>query len=61
MRLGGKPLQFEFYDIKTDPHEMVNLAESVDHKAEFDRLSEALHKWAVGTEDTFITLRQPSG
>ena len=61
MRLGGKPLQFEFYDMGTDPHEMANLAENVDHKADFDRLLEALRKWALETGDEFIALGRPSG
>ncbi len=61
MRLGGTPLQFEFYDTKTDPDEMTDLAGNVDHKAEFNRLLEALRKWAVRTGDEFITLGGPSG
>ena len=56
MRLGGKPPQFELFDLATDPYEMTDLADSAEHKAEFDRLREALRKWAVETKDTFITL-----
>ncbi len=61
LRLNGRPLQFELYDIERDPHEMNNLADSVDHQAEFDRLLAALRKWAVETEDEFIGLGRPSG
>ncbi len=60
-RLGGRPLQFELYDTEADPYEMTNLAESADHRAEFDRLREALRKWAVETEDEWISLAGSGG
>ena len=59
MRLGGKPPSLELYDIESDPHEMTNLADSAEHKAQLDRLLEVLRAWAVETEDRFITLGQP--
>ena len=61
MRLGGRPLQFELYDTKADPYEMTNLAKSADHKAEFNRLREALRKWAEETGDEWITLGRAGG
>jgi N-sulfoglucosamine sulfohydrolase len=61
MRLGGRPPQFELYDTTTDPYEMTNLAESADHKAELDRLRQALRNWAVETDDSFITLAKLGG
>ena len=56
MRLGGRPLQFELYDTKADPHEMTNLSDSAEHEPERDRLFAALRNWAVETKDEFITL-----
>ena len=58
--LGGEPLQFELYDTIEDPYEMTNHAENADHEAEFERLREALRKWAVETGDGWITLGRPS-
>lgn len=41
----------ELYDLQTDPHEIVNLAQSPGHQAVLSRLRTALENWIVETKD----------
>jgi arylsulfatase A-like enzyme len=41
----------ELYDLKTDPHEIRNLAESSAHQKELKRLRAALEQWIEATND----------
>jgi N-sulfoglucosamine sulfohydrolase len=49
--LGGKVSPLELYDLKTDPDELKNLAEKLEHRAERDRLYAALRQWVRDTSD----------
>jgi len=46
-----KPLE-ELYDTQSDPHELVNLAETNDHAAVLNRMRKALRAWLLETRDT---------
>jgi N-sulfoglucosamine sulfohydrolase len=54
--LGGPVRSIELYDLKKDPDEMQNLAESPVHRGERVRLVDALRRWAVETNDISIRL-----
>ncbi len=46
--------QCELYDLKSDPDEMKNLAESADHREIKQRLLQELKQWCKDTHDEFI-------
>ncbi len=41
----------ELYDLKTDPHEVNNLARSPEHRATLNRLRRVLERWIEDTSD----------
>lgn len=45
-----KPIE-ELYDLKTDPHELNNLAESPDYQEIKSRLQKEMHKWMLEHKD----------
>ena len=47
------PPPVELYDLKKDPYELNNLAESPEHQATLKELSMTLTKWEVDTQDPF--------
>jgi arylsulfatase A-like enzyme len=49
----------EFYDLETDPHEIVNLAGSPAHRKELERLRKALARWIETTRDQGRELEPP--
>lgn len=51
---GIKLPQCELYDLKTDPDEMTDLAQSPDHKEILQRLLKRLVQWCRDTNDEFI-------
>jgi len=46
--------RYELYDLKNDPGELVNLAESPEHKAVFENLAGALKEFQKRTRDPWI-------
>ena len=46
-----KPVE-ELYDIRTDPHELENLAESAAHRGVVRKMRGRLRKWIIETRDT---------
>lgn len=52
--LGGEVHAIEFYDLKTDPDEMINLAGKPEHRAEMKRLYSALRDWVSKTGDPAV-------
>ena len=46
-----KPAE-EFFDLASDPHETVNLADSPAHRKDLDRLRGAMDRWIAETHDT---------
>jgi N-sulfoglucosamine sulfohydrolase len=54
--LGGKVRAIEFYDLKTDPDEMHDLAGDAASRGERDRLYAALREWVGETHDTAVHL-----
>jgi len=50
----GRPPQYELYDLKTDPHEFDNLAESSKHSKILKRLSSQLQTWREETNDPML-------
>ncbi|MEI6713201.1 MAG: sulfatase [Verrucomicrobiota bacterium] len=55
-KLGGKPPEFELYDLLNDRDEMHNLANEPAHRSELERLFSALKKWSADTLDTSAPL-----
>jgi N-sulfoglucosamine sulfohydrolase len=53
--------KFELYDLKTDPHELTNLATSNNpaHQAQFKKMTAALKAWSKQTKDYLPTKRTP--
>lgn len=51
-----EPPQFQLYDLRSDPHEFVNLADVPEMKPVLDRLVRQLRKWQLETLDP---LRNP--
>ena len=51
--------EFELYDLKTDPHEIRNLAEDGAHRMILRRLSGALDRWIEETNDHGRTPESP--
>lgn len=49
----------ELYDLKSDPHEIHNLAQSREHKATIVRLSERLDAWLAETRDSGLKALHP--
>lgn len=49
----------ELYDLETDPHEMNNLVNSVDHKKVLERLRRVLESWIEETKDQGRDLEPP--
>ena len=51
----------ELYDLAADPHEMVNLIDSPEHRAALDRLRKALNDWRVqvGDDDARFQFESP--
>ena len=47
------PPRYELYDLKSDPHELTNLAENSKHAATKARLVAALQAWQALTIDPF--------
>ena len=47
------PPRYELYDLQSDPHEFVNLAESPTHAENKNRLNAALREWQRDTDDPF--------
>ncbi len=52
--LGGTPRALEFYDLKSDPDEMRDLAADPAHHAELTRLYDALRRWVEQTRDISV-------
>ena len=52
--LGGQVRALEFYDLKSDPDEMHDLAADGGSRPELDRLYTALREWAKSTADPAI-------
>ena len=52
--LEGKVPAIEFYDLKSDPDEMKNLASDSNSNAELKRLYTALRRWVEQTADTGV-------
>jgi arylsulfatase A-like enzyme len=46
----------ELYDLKSDPQELVNLADHPDHAEARERLKADLDRWIVAHKDPFYTL-----
>ena len=57
--LGGSPPVMEFYNLKSDPDEMLNRAADPSCKVEREQLYHALRSWTVTTHDSGVTL--PAG
>ena len=49
----------ELYDLTTDPHEVVNLAEKPEHRSTLERMRGVLEKWMVETNDQGRTPKPP--
>jgi hypothetical protein len=49
----------ELYDLKTDPHEVNNLARSTEHQQVLKRLRAALERWIEATGDQGRQLEPP--
>jgi N-sulfoglucosamine sulfohydrolase len=49
----------ELYDLQSDPYELHNLAQSVEHQAVLIRLRAALEKWIADTHDQGRELEPP--
>jgi arylsulfatase A-like enzyme len=47
----------ELYDLKNDPHELINLADDPAHAATKQRLKADLDRWIVEHDDPFYTLK----
>ena len=52
--LGGKVRPLEFYDLKSDPYEMRDLAGDLKCRAELERLYAALLRWVRETHDPAV-------
>lgn len=50
----SNPPRFELYDLQTDPHEWLNLADDRAHAEVKERLIAALHTWQQSIRDPFI-------
>ena len=49
-----KPPRFELYDLRSDPHEFRNLADSAAHRAVFEDLKQRLAAWREQTRDPLL-------
>ena len=49
------PPEWEFYDLKNDPVEFINLADSGEHGERIARMKSALLEWRAETGDPLLT------
>ena len=52
-----RPPRWELYDLQTDPHEFINLAETEEHEEHLARLRKLLLQWRTDTADPMLDPR----
>lgn len=48
------PPEFELYNLKDDPHEMVNLADRPEYRGRIQQMRERIQHWRTETDDPFL-------
>ncbi len=48
------PPEWEFYDLRNDPHELTELSGDPTHHKDLDRMKHALSRWQQETRDPFV-------
>ncbi|HYW80921.1 MAG TPA: sulfatase-like hydrolase/transferase, partial [Thermoguttaceae bacterium] len=56
-KLGGRPPQYELYDVANDPFELHDLASRPEHATTVSRLHASLVEWATQTDDRYLAFR----